>query len=706
MAAIDDWAGIAFWFNQKGSCEHLLEIGRTAAPDPAWGDRLRRIGAWRDEQALLRLVKDAPAAGLSPPMLQLVGYLLRHDHPLKEHWHRVSQAQQPADFWLNYNLGNALRESNPVEAAGFYRVALVVRPRSSAAYNGLGLALVDQQRLPEAMAACQKAIDMDPNYAHAYNNLGRTLYHQQKLPEAIAAFQKAIDLNPKDVHAYNNLGLALRAQKKVPEAFAAYNKAIELDPKYVLAYRNLGLALYDEKKVPQAIAAYRKAIDLAPKFAPTYHSLGVALREQHQLPEAVAALQKTIDLDPKVTAAYNDLGLALLGQKKLPEASAAFQKAIDRDPKYATAHNNLGVALRDQKRLDAAIAAYRKAIECNPQYALAYNNLGFALDEQKHPSAAIAAYQKAIEHDPKYAAAYNNLGATFRKQQQFREAIVAYRKAIDLDPNDALAHGDLGIALLMTGCFAEGVPEFQRAVDLLAAGHALRPRYLSQLKLCQAFQKLAPHVPVVVAGKVPAAPTTLLTMAGMCRQYQQRHATAVQLDQKAFQAKPALAEDASLLHRYHAASAATLAGTGQGEDAAKLADAAKVRLRGQARAWLRAELDSQAGQLKSGNTAAIVQAEMRLADWETNADLAAVRASEALAGLPTEERTAWNELWADVAATLKEARSRCADSRLEGALTTMQKSQVHPGNMVVGRTYVLDLDTAPPSIPSPQAARL
>lgn len=48
------------------------------------------------------------------------------------------------------------------------------------------------------------------------------LRQQGSFDEAIAAYQKAIELNLKDAVAYYNLGMALNHQKKLDEAIAAF----------------------------------------------------------------------------------------------------------------------------------------------------------------------------------------------------------------------------------------------------------------------------------------------------------------------------------------------------------------------------------------------------------------------------------------------------------------------------------------------------
>src|SRR5262249_6472156 len=94
----------------------------------------------------------------------------------------------------------------------------------------------------------------------------------------------------------------------------------------------------------------------------------------------------------------------------------------------------------------------------------------------------------------------------------------------------------------------------------------------------------------------------------------------------------------------------------RGEDAAKLDDKDKARLRNQALDWLRADLALRARQLGSGRPADRTAAQKALRHWQKDSDLAGIRDAAALAKLPAEERVAYERLWADVAELLKSAR--------------------------------------------------
>jgi len=99
-----------------------------------------------------------------------------------------------------------------------------------------------------------------------------------------------------------------------------------------------------------------------------------------------------------------------------------------------------------------------------------------------------------------------------------------------------------------------------------------------------------------------------------------------------------------------------LAAAGQAEDAAKLDDKERTRLRQQALDWLRADLALRTKQLETGNPADRAAGQSALRHWQKDSDLTGLRDRAALAKLPAEERGAYERLWADVAELLKSAR--------------------------------------------------
>jgi tetratricopeptide (TPR) repeat protein/serine/threonine protein kinase len=504
LVALDDWAWVAHCSKEPNLTGRLLEVARLTDPEP-WRDKVRDLTLWKNSQAIVDLAEQAQAdhklmARLSPQVLVLVHLFLPQEK--SEKWLRQAQALHSADFWINFLLAGVLRKKGEVlEAAGFYRVALALRPDTAAVYNNLGGCLCAQKDLPAAIAALKKAVDIEPNYAMAWSNLGLALADNKEVPVAIVAHKKALDIDPKLALAWSNLGVTL-AQKDLPAAFDAFHKALDIDSEYAPAWNNLGVTLAEhkkdlpaaivafkkaldiapnyadawynlanalnaQKKLPEAIDAYEKALAIAPKHAKAWHNLGATLAEHKDLPAAIVAFHKALDIEPKNAAkAWYNLGLALRAQKDLPAAIVAYHKALAIDPKQAETWNSLGNALRDQKGLPAAIDAYKKALVIEPKYAMAWSNLGTALHYQQEFPAAIDAFKKALDIEPKLAAAWNNLGLALAAQKQVPAAIEAFKNALAIEPNDAQAWNNLGIALYAQQKLPEAINAYKKALAI------------------------------------------------------------------------------------------------------------------------------------------------------------------------------------------------------------------------------------------------
>ncbi len=479
VAALDDWAYVAYNLRDDPLAERLLAVARKAQPDPAWGDRLRRAEAWRSSPEMARLMAEAPVSRLSPQLLCLAGSLhMRRPHQVA--WMRRAQAQHPADFWLAFELGNSV--SDPAEAALWFRVAIAIRPGNPTAYCNLGLALRDQKKLPEAMAAYQRALDLDQRHANAHNGLGVVYFEQRNYEGALAAYRQARKLSPDNPIIHTNIGFALSRQGKRREAIAAYRAAIQADRKDALAWAALGQALRVEKKLDDAVALFRHAIRINPRCFMAHDELGIALGQQQDSAGAIAAYRAAMKLDPEDADICQSLGNALMSQKRPQEAIGAFQEAIRRNPRLLEAHCNLGTAFSELGNHVAAAAAYREGLKIKPDSAAAWYNLGCALGKLEQADEAVAAYRRAIAFDSKDASYHHNLGIALRVQRRLDASVAAFQAAIKLDANQAPTHCELGFTYSAQGKLAEATAAYRQAIALNPRhaiahnnlGHALR----------------------------------------------------------------------------------------------------------------------------------------------------------------------------------------------------------------------------------------
>ena len=143
-------------------------------------------------------------------------------------------------------------------------------------YNLLGLILVEQKKIDEAIQCYKNGIKIDPNFAMIYNNLG--LLHFRHKPnidikEIEKYYLKAISLDKELIEAHNNLGSLYNKIDKIEKAIECYKEAININPKFAFAHHNLGAAYVSLGKFNEATEHLKESIKLNPKFVDTHRML-------------------------------------------------------------------------------------------------------------------------------------------------------------------------------------------------------------------------------------------------------------------------------------------------------------------------------------------------------------------------------------------------------------------------------------------------
>jgi tetratricopeptide (TPR) repeat protein len=218
------------------------------------------------------------------------------------------------------------------DSSALWTNALRVTDDNYVAHNNLGLALVGQGKVDEAIIQYNEALRIRPNYATARTNLGAALSKQGKTADAIANYTEVLKRKPEMAETHTDLGAALASQGKIDEAIAEYKEALRLRPGYPEAHANLGLALANQGKTEEAIAQYNEALKFKPDFVEAHNNLGYALAIQGRLDDAILHYNQAIRLKPDFELARINLAMTLAKQKKTGEALAAFMEVLRINP--------------------------------------------------------------------------------------------------------------------------------------------------------------------------------------------------------------------------------------------------------------------------------------------------------------------------------------------------------------------------------------
>lgn len=335
-----------------------------------------------------------------------------------------------------------------------------------------GLQLIEEQRLPEALAFFQSLTMQDGNNAEAYNYLGMVHALLGDTNSAIESIEKAVAINPNYAEGLTNLGVLLAMTDRKEEAIGYYRQALAVNPNLPEVHNNLGVLLREKGEIEAAIKSFEQALTLFPDYIDALNGLALCLSNSGKLDEAVAQLRRALTLEPDRFETNLNLGLVLREKKELEEATIIFQKAIGLDPVRAEAYNHLGLVYRDQKRLVEAELQFRKAISLDAEYAEAYRNLGVVLYRQgttesnpKKKEEAIGLFERCLELDPNMPEAYNNLGITYKDKGDFAKAKDYFLKALELRPTYALPCKNLGEIFVNEKDYASAIRYYYQSID-------------------------------------------------------------------------------------------------------------------------------------------------------------------------------------------------------------------------------------------------
>ncbi len=181
---LDEWTFLAELPSLKLTEPHLdwlKAVAEAAEPADGW---MRDFRAARGKKNLtLRreaLEKLAEAAGVEKRPSHSLTLLARLLIALKAEDSAVrllrrAREQNPADFWVNHHLGNVLRTTTPPEfgeAVRFMTAAVALRPGSPGNKYNLGIALMENNQVDEAIGCYRKALEIDSSYTGAHHGLG------------------------------------------------------------------------------------------------------------------------------------------------------------------------------------------------------------------------------------------------------------------------------------------------------------------------------------------------------------------------------------------------------------------------------------------------------------------------------------------------------------------------------------------------------
>jgi tetratricopeptide (TPR) repeat protein len=410
-------------------------------------------------------------------------YTVKHDPKKAEDQFKTAQAIEPDSEEVILNLARLYAESGDIAHAAKVIEAVPVSDRSPKMELALGAAYDQMKQPKDAIAAYQRAADMDPGDAHTLDALGQALLADNQLDEALKQFKLLAESDPEDTEAFVHIGEIQRRQGKYEDALATIRKARKQDPTSLEAGYNEALLLDVLGRFDEAAQTYEKMVDMTSHANGAYTNeeksnrgfflerLGQVYHEESKTDQAIATYQKMIDMGGDQALRGLEAQIEVYGEAKMFDRAVELaRKAVAAKPKDLDLNLMLAGTLLEQGKNDEALTMTRALLNNSDSDRLVWLKLGQFYTEMRRWKDAEDAYAKATPlstktEDKSYLLFLK--GALAERQKHYEPAEQFFRQALDIDPNSAMTLNYLGYMLADKGTrLPEALKLIRKAVEI------------------------------------------------------------------------------------------------------------------------------------------------------------------------------------------------------------------------------------------------
>ena len=384
---------------------------------------------------------------------------------------------------MEFALGAAYEQlKQPKDAIAAYQRAADMEPGDVHTLGALAQALLNDNQLDEALKQFREMSEIDPEDVGALVHIAEIERRQQKYEDALATIRKARKKEPENLEAGYNEGLLLDVLGHYDESAQVYEKMVDLTSHANGAYtteeknnrgiflERLGAVYHEQNKTAEAIATYQKLIDMGSDSALRgFQGQVDTYRDAKQFDKAVEVSRKAVEANPK----DRDLKLMLAGELmdlgKTEEGLTLAKGLLNNSPEDRTTLLALGQMYIRVHRWKEAEDAFNKAGALTTKtedrtYLLFLR--GELAERQKHYEPAEQLFRQALELDPTSSMILNYLGYMLAdKGTRLDEALKLIRKAVELDPMNGAYLDSLGWAYFKLGQYELAEDNLRQAVE-------------------------------------------------------------------------------------------------------------------------------------------------------------------------------------------------------------------------------------------------
>jgi tetratricopeptide (TPR) repeat protein len=424
-------------------------------------------------------------------------YTIKHDAKKAEAAFAAARAIEPDSEEVILNMARFYADSGDVARAAQVIEQVPESERTPKMEFTLGAADEQLKKLPAAIAAYQRALDMDRGDLHTIEALAQALNANNQLDEALEQYRALAAADPENGEALIKVGDILRRQGHFQPALEVIQKARKMEPNSLEGGYNEGLLLDILGRYDDAIRVYSEMVDLTSHANGAYteeekgsrsfflERLGAVCLEQNRTEQALAAYQKMIDMGGDAAArGFQGQVDVYRAAKQYDKAIEVSRKAVEADPKNHDLKMMLAGELADHNQADEGF----KIIKSLLTNTVEDRSLWITM-VQMHIRLHM---WKEAEEDLNKVESYTTKkddrvyllflrGENAERQKRYEQAEQYFRQVLDLDPANALTLNYYGYMLADK---AQRLPEALKLIRKAVEQEPMNGAYLDSLGWC------------------------------------------------------------------------------------------------------------------------------------------------------------------------------------------------------------------------------
>ena len=332
----------------------------------------------------------------------------------------------------------------------------------------LGVALLDQDKISDGIAALERALTGAPEFANARVDLARAYRRDGRPEKSREEVRRVLQATPHHHRAWLAYGDALVDLGKYEEARVAFERARLTDPQRTRIEAATAALVADERRKAEEL--FREILREDPSHVAALCGLAALSLAADRAQDAERLLRHALKQSAYIPLAYRGLAPALVQLGRLKEAEAAtlhLEKIEPRSPQTWVTIAAVSTRLMRQER---ALEAYERAAQLMPEEVGLRMSAGHVQKSLGSRRDSEASYKAALQIDPGRAEAYWSL-ADLKNYTFSDDEIAAMRRLLTSDKRERNNEAQLHFAL---GRAFEQRQNYEQAFAHYAEGNALR----------------------------------------------------------------------------------------------------------------------------------------------------------------------------------------------------------------------------------------